>query len=92
MSGSVGESHTPAVVGAVDVGAYGRRSLVGGVDVAALTCLSRHTQGETLDPIFCIELGGATRLLGVAFPSWGHHWRCIRSEGPMACERIVCRT
>ena len=34
---TAGESRTPAMAGAVDGGAYGRRSLVGGIDVVALT-------------------------------------------------------
>ena len=34
---TAGESRTPVVAGVVDGGAYGRRSLVGGIDVVALT-------------------------------------------------------
>ena len=34
---TAGESRTPAMAGVVDGGAYGRRSLVGGIDVATPT-------------------------------------------------------
>jgi hypothetical protein len=42
------------VVGVVKGGAHERRFLVGGVDVATLTCLSRHAPRETLDLTFQI--------------------------------------
>jgi hypothetical protein len=41
-----GESRTPAVAGVVDGGAYGRRFLVEGVDVALVTCLPKIFLGK----------------------------------------------
>ena len=45
---TVGESRAPVLAGVVDGDAYGRRYLVGGIDVHVTTLLSRHAPGEPL--------------------------------------------
>jgi hypothetical protein len=76
------------VVGVVKGGAYGRRFLVGGVDVASLTCLSRHAPGETQDLTSRLDAGG---VFGVAFPLGGIVLEMVSGqERPVVLEG-VCR-
>jgi hypothetical protein len=66
---SAGESRAPAVAGGVDGGAYGRRTLVGGIDVAARTGRSlAYSRGN---PRSGLPDRAMVTLLGAMFPLEG---------------------
>ena len=66
---AAGESRTPVVAGAIDGGAYGRRPLVGGIDVAAapFPCLT-FFRGNSRFGLSDRTMTMLSNLLGVMSP------------------------
>jgi hypothetical protein len=73
----------PSLVGETDGDAYGRRALVGGVNVAVFTYLPASSRG-TLDLVFRIGDGGAIvscSLLGASLLRWNRPGRPVVRGG-----------